>query len=32
MRIQASYPVGAAVNDATTWSASILGNPVRLVE
>lgn len=32
MRIQASYPVGASVNDATTWSASILGNPVRLVE
>ena len=32
MRIQASYPVGATVNDATTWSASILGNPVRLVE
>lgn len=32
MRIQASYPSGAVVNDATTWSASILGNPVRLVE
>ncbi len=32
MRIQASYPSGAKVNDATTWSASILGNPVRLVE
>ena len=32
MRIQASYPATATVNDATTWSASILGNPVRLVE
>ena len=32
VKIRASYPVGAVVNDATTWSAAILGNPVRLVE
>jgi Flp pilus assembly protein TadG len=32
VRIKAQYPSGATVNDATTWSAAILGNPVRLVE
>ncbi len=32
VKIKAAYPSGASVNDATTWSAAILGNPVRLVE
>jgi hypothetical protein len=32
VKIKAQYPSGATVNDATTWSAAILGNPVRLVE
>lgn len=32
VKIKAAYPTGATVNDATTWSAAILGNPVRLVE
>ena len=32
IKIKAAYPATATVNDATTWSAAILGNPVRLVE
>jgi hypothetical protein len=32
VKIKAQYPTNATVNDATTWSAAILGNPVRLVE
>ena len=32
IKIRATYPSSAVVNDATTWSAAILGNPVRLVE
>ncbi len=32
VKIRATYPSSAVVNDATTWSAAILGNPVRLVE
>lgn len=32
IKIRASYPASAVVNDATTWSAAILGNPIRLVE
>ena len=28
--VQANFP--GAVNDTTTWSAAILGNPIRLVE
>lgn len=30
VKVQADFPGG--VNDTTTWSASILGNPIRLVE
>lgn len=30
IRVRASFPGG--VNDVTTWSAAILGNPIRLVE
>ena len=32
VKIQAKYPSSATVTDATTWSAQILGNPIRLVE
>jgi Flp pilus assembly protein TadG len=32
VKIQARYPSSATVTDATTWSAQILGNPIRLVE
>jgi hypothetical protein len=32
VKIQAVYPSSATVTDATTWSAQILGNPIRLVE
>lgn len=32
VKIRASYPAGTSVTDATTWSAVILGNPIRLVE
>lgn len=32
IKMKVAYPANATVNDATTWSASILGNPVRLVE
>lgn len=32
IKIKAKYPAGTTVNDITTWSAAILGNPVRLVE
>lgn len=32
IKIKAAYPSGATVNDATTWSAAILGNPIRIVE
>jgi len=32
IKIKAAYPVGASVTDATTWSAAILGNPIRIVE
>ena len=32
VKIKAAYPTGTVVTDATTWSAAILGNPVRLVE
>lgn len=32
IKIKAAYPVGADVTDATTWSAAILGNPIRIVE
>lgn len=32
IKMKVVYPSGATVNDATTWSAAILGNPVRLVE
>ncbi|MFM7509849.1 MAG: pilus assembly protein TadG-related protein [Actinomycetota bacterium] len=32
IRIKAQYPAGANVTDATTWSAAILGNPIRIVE
>lgn len=32
IKMKVAYPNGAVVNDATTWSAAILGNPVRLVE
>lgn len=30
VRVRAAFPAG--VNDTTTWSAAILGNPIRLVE
>jgi len=32
IKIKAAYPTGANVTDATTWSAAILGNPIRIVE
>lgn len=32
IRMRASYAAGVSVTDATTWSAAVLGNPVRLVE
>lgn len=32
IKVRASYNNGVTVNDATTWSAAILGNPIRLVE
>lgn len=32
IKIKAKYPSGSTVTDATTWSAAILGNPIRLVE
>lgn len=32
IKIKAAYPTGTTVTDATTWSAAILGNPIRLVE
>lgn len=32
IKIKMQYPNGAVVNDATTWSAAILGNPIRIVE
>lgn len=32
IKIKMQYPTGAVVNDATTWSAAILGNPIRIVE
>lgn len=32
IKMKVAYPSNATVNDATTWSAAILGNPVRLVE
>lgn len=32
IKVRASYSTGVTVNDATTWSAAILGNPIRLVE
>lgn len=32
IKIKAKYNAGVVVNDITTWSAAILGNPIRLVE
>lgn len=32
IKIKAAYPANASVTDATTWSAAILGNPIRIVE
>ena len=32
IKIKAAYPSSATVTDATTWSAAILGNPIRIVE
>ncbi|MBS1838532.1 MAG: hypothetical protein JST64_12645 [Actinobacteria bacterium] len=32
IKIQMQYPSSAVVNDATTWTAAILGNPIRIVE
>ena len=32
VKIKAAYGANVSVTDATTWSAAILGNPVRLVE
>lgn len=32
IKIKAIYPSGATVTDATTWSAAILGSPIRIVE
>jgi Flp pilus assembly protein TadG len=32
IRIRAYYPSGSGVTDATTWTAAILGNPIRIVE
>ena len=31
-KLQFVYPVGTTVSDTTTWSAYILGEPVRLIE
>jgi hypothetical protein len=30
IKVRAAFPAG--VSDTTTWSAAILGNPIRLVE
>jgi len=32
VKIQYNYPVGAVLHDATTWTASLSGNPVRLTK
>ena len=32
IKIRANFPSATSVTDATTWSASILGNPIRIVE
>ena len=32
IKIRANFPGATSVTDATTWSASILGNPIRIVE
>ncbi len=31
-RLRFNYPVGTSVSDTTTWSAFMLGDPVRLIE
>jgi Flp pilus assembly protein TadG len=31
-RVTVSMPTGAAVNDITTWTASVFGDPIRLIE
>ncbi len=31
-RVQVAFPAGSAVTDATTWTATISGDPVRLIE
>lgn len=31
-RVQVSFPSGSGVTDATTWTASVVGDPVRLIE
>ena len=32
LQVKYNYPVGAVLHDATTWTASLSGNPVRLVK
>lgn len=32
IKINSQYPNGTTVHDATTWTAAILGNPIRIVE
>jgi hypothetical protein len=31
-KLQFVYPVGTSVSDTTTWSAYILGEPVRIIQ
>ena len=31
-RLRFAYPVGTNVTDTTTWSAFMVGDPVRLIE
>ena len=32
IRLRFTYPAGTTVNDTTTWSAKLEGDPVRLIE
>ena len=32
VKVRFTYPAGTTVNDTTTWSARIVGDPIRLVE
>jgi hypothetical protein len=32
LKLKFTYPSGTTVNDTTTWTASLQGDPVRIVE